>query len=177
MSLLSIVLTVVFTFIALLIISAVMRRKAKKVKEIGEEPVIIGDAASLCKGRAGMYGGYLFLTNNRLVFKPSRFSGFGKRAEIPLDSITKVSSERNLIGEENILKVSSPDAEYGFMVNDLQTWISKINELRKENADTRYCMYCGSTISVTANFCSRCGRKKIKGHSKRAPKAEEFRFM
>ena len=136
-----------------------MRRKAKKVKEIGEEQVIMGDAASLCRGRAGMYGGYLFLTRNRLLFEPSKFGGFGKRAEIPLDSIMKISSEKSLIGEENILKVSTPYAEYGFMVNDLQTWISKLNALRKKSADTRYCMYCGSTISATANFCPKCGKK------------------
>jgi len=134
MSIPSIVLTVVLTAVVLLIISAVMRGKAEKVKEIDGEPVIIGDAASLCKGRAAMYGGYLFLTKDRLVFKPSKLGGFGKKADILLRSIVEVHSKRSLVGETNILHIISSTAEHSFMVNNLDTWLIKINELRERNS-------------------------------------------
>ncbi|MEM2506866.1 MAG: GRAM domain-containing protein [Nitrososphaeria archaeon] len=90
---------------------------------------IVEFSRKLCKGRIGIYSGYLLLTKNHLIFKPAKFGGFGKKVEIPLDSIVKVSSKKSLGGEENILNIATKEKEYNFSLFNLNNWLTKINEL------------------------------------------------
>ncbi|MEM2994398.1 MAG: hypothetical protein QXI91_00055 [Candidatus Bathyarchaeia archaeon] len=109
-----------------------MRRKAKQIKEFYGEAVLLSSPASLCKGRFGFYGGYLLLTRSRILFNPAKFGGFGKKVEIPIDSIVKVSSKKSFGGEENILNIVTKEKEYNFSLLDLNNWLTKINELLKK---------------------------------------------
>lgn len=129
MSLISVALTSILTVVILVIFYEYRHRKAKQIKEASGETVLLSSPANLCKGRIGFYDGYLILTKSQIIFNPAKFGGFGKKVEIPINSVLKVSSKKTLGGEKTIVNITTKEKEYSFWVYNLNDWLTKINEL------------------------------------------------
>jgi hypothetical protein len=116
MSLISQILIGICTFIVIVAIAIIMGRRAKKVKEVDGEPVILASYVTY-KG----WEGYLFLTRSKLAYKKVLS---GKYLLIPIEEIKNYEAKRDS------LFITTEDKQYKFRgLSNINEWISKLNEL------------------------------------------------
>lgn len=93
-----------------------------------DEELIYEGGANLFRGIEGV-GGKLFLTNQRLYFKPHKINVQSEEQSIPLAQIDEVSTYKTskIIQLDNGLQVDTVDKQvYKFVVNDRDEWIEQL---------------------------------------------------
>lgn len=107
-----------FIFLFVVIVAFVwwMGRRAKKVKEMEGEPVILVSFVS-----HGAWGGYLYLTNSRLIYRKVLSK---KHLIIPLNDIV------NYEAKHDSLYITTKTRQYRFYrIWNINQWMSKLHEL------------------------------------------------
>jgi len=108
---------------------------AKRTKEfsavkeqLSEELTIIYDGgANLYVGPEGV-GGWLYLTDEALIFKPHKFNIQTEKARvlIPIHTISKIEGYESMGFIHNGLRITTYDIVYEFVVDERSTWIKLI---------------------------------------------------
>lgn len=121
----------VFYGIAMGIFTKIQAKKSMNIEEemSKKHNIIYDDAANYFMGKKGVEG-WLFLTENSLIFKPYRYNIQKQELVIPITSIQDIKCQRNFANIKNGISISMYDGEIQkFVVNSSITWLEEINEL------------------------------------------------
>ncbi|WP_027964035.1 PH domain-containing protein [Halalkalibacillus halophilus] len=95
------------------------------------ETYVYGGVANLFKGIEAV-GGDLYLTNHALIHRPHKMNIQSGETKIDLSNITEVTTRNTFFIVPNGLHVKTTDGKsYKLVVKDRDSWMDKINSLRK----------------------------------------------
>src|SRR4051794_3722606 len=96
------------------------RYKDKLVLDSNE--ILIKQGAANLFRKFGAVGGWLYLTNKRIFFKPHRFNVRAKEASIPIMSIKEVQPTRSLWLFPNRIVIRTDSKTFSFILNERDVW-------------------------------------------------------
>jgi hypothetical protein len=105
------------------------------------EPSVLKDEQLLKQGPANHFrgvegvGGWLVLTDKRLLFRPHRFNAQKQDLAIPLGEIQKAESYSTAWVIPNGLRVTTTQGQERFVVEGRQTWVDVISQARSNAPD------------------------------------------
>jgi len=124
--------------------------------------------------------GKVFITDQRVVFKPPAVTFRGKTIEIPIDQIKEIQKFKGFMRSfgftpYDFLIQAKSGEEYKFVVNGRKKFLRILNEqLQKtlsEEEDNKktlqedkksFCPFCAEKVAVEDVFCPGCGKKVSK---------------
>lgn len=79
-------------------------------------------------------GGWLYLTDKRLLFRPHRFNLQNRELAIPLEEVVDVQTCATAWVIPNGLRVLTPKGAQRFVVEGRQSWVAEVNQAKEQPA-------------------------------------------
>ena len=113
---------ILFT-VCMVIFSTYMEKKAERFRaEVKQEKKIICEGPANHKKGANAIGGWLFLTEDSIIFYPHKMNFSGQKFSVSVDNIANIETKSNQ------LKLHTKTGEtYAFVVNKANLWIQSIS--------------------------------------------------
>ena len=93
------------------------------------EQLLKQGAANLFRGLEGV-GGWLYLTDKRLLFRPHQLNVQKQELSIPLDEVAEVRVCRTAWVVPNGLRVTTNQWAHHFVVEDRRSWVDEISHAK-----------------------------------------------
>jgi len=104
-------------------------RAERNTPDLPGESVLKRGIATLRRGWEGV-GGYFYLTDQRVLFRPHQFNVQSQDCTIALADIVAIELSVTLVFVPNALRIQTKSDSFLFVVEERQAWMDAINQAR-----------------------------------------------